>query len=84
MQAKDGEFNPPAFLFVQSGDLPTFPSAVVSWAVFYHHLPGLDLGDKKQVQGALRMVKDAGAAIIKYYRWDKGKKKYFCHDPEKE
>lgn len=84
MHAKNGGFNPPIYLFVHSDNLPTFPGAAVSWAVFYYHLPGLDLEDKKQVQDALRMVKNAGAAAIKYYRWDKAKRKYFHHTPEKE
>jgi hypothetical protein len=84
MQNKNGEFNPPAFLFVHSGDFPTFQSAVVSWTVFYHHLPGLNLDDRGQVQEALRKVKEAGAATIKYYRWDKTKTKYISYSPEKE
>lgn len=84
MHAKNGGFSPPIYLFVHSDNLPTFPGAAVSWAVFYHHLPALDLEDKKQVQDALRMVKNAGAAAIKYYRWDKAKRKYFHPAPEKE
>ena len=74
-------FHPPVYLFTTADAAPTFPDALVSWIVFYHQLPQASLTDKKAIKQVLTRVKAAGAATLKYSRWDHQKAKYLHYTP---
>ncbi len=78
---RDPNFQPPAYLFTTAEDEPTFEGALVSWIVFYYHLPRIPLNNKSEVKTILKQVKAAGAVALKYHRWDKTEKQYRHYVP---
>lgn len=66
---------PPKYLFCASGDV-SWQNAAVGWTLFYHHLPDVDLDNRKAVQRVLDQIKAAGIGHFVYFRWDARQKKY--------
>jgi len=77
----DRKFKPPLYLFITTGETPSFADTVVSWTVFYHQFPNSSLDDRKSIQEVLARVRSAGATTLTYYRWHKAEKRYRRHTP---
>lgn len=77
----DAKFRPPIYLFITAEDEPTFEGALVSWIVFYYHLPRIPLSNKSKVKDILKQVRAAGAVALLYYRWDKEEEQYRRYAP---
>jgi hypothetical protein len=77
----EASFRPPIYLFITAEDEPTFEGALVSWIVFYYHLPRIPLSNRRKVKDILKQVRAAGAVALQYYRWDKQEEQYRRYAP---
>lgn len=73
---EDKDFVPPKYVFVTKDKEVTWADALVSWAMFYHQLPRVDLNEKESVQAILDKIKVSETGNLSYFRWDKDKEKY--------
>jgi len=69
-------FTPPKYIFVTRDEEVTWDDALVSWVIFYHQLPRINLNDKRSVQEVLDKIKISGVGNLQYFRWDEKKRKY--------
>ncbi len=66
---------PPAYLFATEDEAVQWDDALVSWTIFYHQLPTLDLDNIKEVQRMINTIRSVAAKIV-YWRWDDEKQAY--------
>ncbi|MBN2095955.1 hypothetical protein JW752_00980 [Candidatus Peregrinibacteria bacterium] len=66
---------PPAYLFATEDEAVHWDDALVSWTIFYHKLPTLDLNEAKEVQRMINIIRAVAAKIV-YWRWDDEKQVY--------
>ena len=79
---KNVEFIPPHYLFVTMDEEVYWDDALVSWAMFYHQLPKVNLNRKIGIQDILDRIKQSNVGNIQYHRWDEKKQKYLRYRPE--
>lgn len=73
---QDIDFRPPIYLFVTAENSVYWKDAIVAWTIFYRRIPNVNLDDKGSVKSILNDIRDIGVGKVRYYRWDKNRKKY--------
>jgi hypothetical protein len=73
------DFRPAEYVFTTVGNAAGkvyWRDAVVAWAIFYHQIGSPVLQNREDIKVILDKVKLVGTGALKYFRWDRQKKKY--------
>jgi len=80
-RARSGQFMRPEFVFVFAHDEVDWRDAVVTWTVFYRNTTQVDFANKARVMTMLKRLHGSRLAHLKYFRWDRSKRKYISYNP---
>lgn len=75
------ELVPPSYVFLTTGE-PYWQDAAISWAIFYHQIPKIDLENKDEVIDLMTKIYEIGAERLMYFRWDSKNETYRKFDPK--
>ena len=71
-----------AYVFVTCYHRLAWTSSVAAWTVFYHLiLKKAKLDQPPTVKDVLTTVRAGGGALLRYYRWDDGRRRYLKYEP---
>lgn len=79
---KDELKRPPKYVFVFEDTEVDWERAVVTWTMFYKEAPRINLkaaAKKGGVQRLLNRVNRSGYGNLRYFRWDRARKRYLTY-----